>query len=62
VRDVDHVLAIFRPRPWGALAKSNYSGLRYREPVYRTLRELPCPTSSTISICEREDLRNYSRP
>ena len=25
---------------WGALAKSNYSGLRYREPVYRTLREL----------------------
>ena len=25
---------------WGAVAKSNYSGLRYREPVYRTLREL----------------------
>ena len=41
VRDDDHVLAIFRPRGhWGAVAKSNYSGLRYREPVYRSLREL----------------------
>src|SRR5215469_9700022 len=40
-RDDDHVLAIFRERGhWGALAKSNYSGLRFREPVYRTLREL----------------------
>ena len=41
VRDDDHVLAIFREHGhWGAIAKSNYSGLRYREPVYRTLREL----------------------
>jgi hypothetical protein len=41
IRDDDHVLAIFRERgAWGAVAKSNYSGLRFREPVYRTLREL----------------------
>lgn len=41
VRDDDHVLAVFRERgAWGAVAKSNYSGLRSREPVYRTLREL----------------------
>jgi hypothetical protein len=41
VRDDDHVLAVFRDRGhWGALAKSNYSGLRFREPVYRSLREL----------------------
>jgi hypothetical protein len=41
IRDDDHVLAIFRQGPhWGAIAKSNYSGLRFREPVYRTLREL----------------------
>src|SRR5436853_7295284 len=41
VRDDDHVLALFRQRGcWGAIAKSNYSGLRFREPVYRTLREL----------------------
>src|SRR5260370_39179274 len=41
VRDDDHVLAGFRQRGhWGAIAKSNYSGVRFLEPVYRTLREL----------------------
>jgi len=41
VRDDDHVLAIFRVgRSWGAVAKSNFTGLRYREPIFRTLREL----------------------
>src|SRR5438132_9897074 len=41
VQDSDHVIAVFRERGhWGAIAKSNFSGLRYREPVYRTLREL----------------------
>jgi hypothetical protein len=41
VRDDDHVLALFRRDGlWGAIAKSNYAGLRYRTPVYRTLREL----------------------
>jgi hypothetical protein len=40
-RDDDHVLAVFKARGlWGALAKSNYAGLRFREPVYRNLREL----------------------
>lgn len=40
-RDDDHLLALFkRDGHWGALAKSNYSGLRYREPIYRSLREL----------------------
>jgi hypothetical protein len=41
VRDDDHVLALFRERErWGAVAKSNFVGLRYREPVYRSVREL----------------------
>src|SRR5690242_10915079 len=41
VRDSDHVLAVYRVnRHWGAVAKSDYSGLRSREPVYRTIREL----------------------
>lgn len=40
-RDDDHVLALYQVRGcWGAIAKSNYAGLRYREPVHRTLREL----------------------
>jgi hypothetical protein len=39
--DDDHVLAIFwRDGRLGAVAKSNFVGLRYREPVYRSLREL----------------------
>ena len=41
VRDDDHVLALFQiNKRWGAIAKSNFSGLRYREPVYKSLREL----------------------
>ena len=64
VRDDDHVLAIFRERGhWGALAKSNYSGLRYREPVYRTLRELAMSYFEHYYNLKREKtLRNYSRP
>src|SRR5689334_8121276 len=64
VRDDDHVLAIFRARGlWGALAKSNYSGLRYREPVYRTLRELVMSYFEHYYNLKREKtLRRYSRP
>ena len=40
-RDYDHVVALFRRGGhWGAISKTNYSLLRYRDPVYRTLREL----------------------
>ena len=39
--DTDHVLAIYKvDGHWGAVAKSNFTGCRYREPVYRSLREL----------------------
>lgn len=41
VRDDDHLLAVYKAHNhWGAIAKSNYAGLRFREPVYRTIREL----------------------
>ncbi len=64
VRDDDHVLAIFRSRGhWGAVAKSNYSGLRYREPVYRTLRELVLSYFEHYYNHQKEKtLRRYSRP
>jgi hypothetical protein len=64
VRDDDHVLAIFRVRGcWGAVAKSNYSGLRFREPVYRTLRELAMSYFEHYYNLKREKtLRRYSRP
>jgi len=64
VHDDDHVLAIFRQDGcWGAIAKSNYSGLRYREPVYRGLRELAMSYFEHYFNLRREKtLRNYSRP
>src|SRR2546427_10557592 len=41
VRDDDHVIALFRrDRHWGAVAKANVVGLRFREPILRTRREL----------------------
>lgn len=41
VRDDDHVIALYREGGlWGGIAKSNFAGLRFRAPVYRTLREL----------------------
>jgi hypothetical protein len=64
VRDDDHVLAVFRQRGgWGAVAKSNYSGLRYREPVYRTLRELAMSYfEHYYNLRGEKTLRTYSRP
>src|SRR2546426_9737177 len=41
-QDTDHVVAIFKMRGhWGAVAKSNFTGCRYREAGYRILRERP---------------------
>jgi hypothetical protein len=39
--DFDHVVALFRQHGcWGAVSKTNHGVLRYREPVYKTIREL----------------------
>jgi hypothetical protein len=64
VHDDDHVLAVFAYRAhWGAVAKSNYSGLRYREPVYRTLRELVMSYfEHYYNLRKQKTLRGYSRP
>ena len=63
-RDTDHVLAVFREHGcWGAVAKSNFSGLRFREPVYRTIRELAMSYFEHYFNLRREKtLRAYSRP
>ena len=63
-RDDDHVLALFRERGcWGAIAKSNYAGLRFREPVYRTLRELAMSYfEHYFNLAREKTLRGYSRP
>jgi len=64
VRDDDHVVAVFqRHGHWGAIARSNYSGLRFREPVFRTLRELALSYIEPYFNLRREKtLRRYSVP
>lgn len=64
VQDTDHVITVYRLRGhWGAIAKSNFSGLRYREPVYRTVRELVMSYfESYINLRGERTLRAYSRP
>ncbi len=40
-KDYDHVVTLFRlDSHWGAISKTNHAVLRYREPVYKTVREL----------------------
>jgi hypothetical protein len=64
VRDEDHVIAVFRWRGlWGAIATSKFTGLRNREPVYRTLRELAMSYFEQYFNLEGErTLRGYGRP
>jgi hypothetical protein len=63
-QDTDHVLAIFKVRGhWGAVAKSNFTGCRYREPVYRSLRELAMSYFNIyFNLRGERTLRRYSRP
>jgi hypothetical protein len=63
-RDDDHVLAIFKRHGyWGSVAKSNFTGLRYREPVYRTFRELVLSYFDDFFNAEGEKtMRAYSVP
>jgi hypothetical protein len=63
-QDTDHVVAIFKMRGhWGAVAKSNFTGCRYREPVYRSLRELAMSYFNIyFNLRGERTLRRYSRP
>lgn len=39
--DDDHVVALFKKNGyWGAISKTNHAVLRYRDPIYKTIREL----------------------
>jgi len=64
VRDDDHVLAVYRDGGlWGAVATSKFAGLRYRAPVYRTVRELVLSYFEHYYNWDGErTLRAYSRP
>jgi hypothetical protein len=64
VQDSDHVIAVYRLRGhWGAIAKSNFSGLRFREPVYRSVRELVMSYfEGYMNLRGERTLRAYSQP
>ena len=63
VNDTDHVLALYRVNGgWGAVAKSNFAGLRFRSPVYRTPRELAMSYFDCYyNLRGERTLRGYSR-
>ena len=62
--DDDHIIAVFRDgNCWGAIAKSNTTVLRFREPVYRSLRELAMSYFDVYyNLNSEKTLRSYSRP
>ena len=64
VGDVDHVVTLFRRRGcWGAISKTNGIGLRWRDPVHRTLRELAMTyLHEYFNKRERITLRTFSLP
>jgi hypothetical protein len=63
-RDDDHMLALWqRDGCWGALAKSNFVGLRFREPIYQSLRELVMSYFEAFYNVDREKtLRGFTVP
>jgi hypothetical protein len=64
IRDDDHIICayVYRKR-WGAVAKSNFPGLRFREPIYRSPRELVLSYFEFYFNLEGEkSLRNFSAP
>jgi hypothetical protein len=60
--DDDHLLAIYKFRGYlGAVAKSNFVGLRFREPIYRNLRELVLSYfESYYNVDKEKTLRGYT--
>jgi hypothetical protein len=62
--DDDHVLAVYQVNGlWGCVAKSNFTGLRYRDPVFRSIRELVMAYFEVFyNIDGIKTLRGYTRP
>ena len=63
--DFDHVVALFKEGTyWGAVSKTNHAVLRYREPVYKSVRELVMSYFHEYFLWEngKKTLRSYSKP
>ena len=62
-QDMDHVIAPFRVNgKWGAISKTNYVCLRWRDPIYRSVRELVMSYFHEYAKGPRKTLRSYSQP
>jgi len=63
-RDDVHLLALYKvDGHWGAVAKSNFAGLRFREPIHRTLRELAISYFEPyFNVAHEKTLRAYRLP
>ncbi len=64
-RDDDHVVALFKEHGyWGAISKTNHAVLRYRDPVYRSIRELAMSYFNEYFLVSdgTKTMRGYSKP
>lgn len=63
-KDFDHTVALFKiDGYWGAISKTNHAVLRYREPIYKTLRELALSYFHEYFTNDgKKNLRTYSIP
>ena len=63
-RDDDHLIALYkRDGLWGAVAKSNFVGLRFREPIFRNLREMVLSYFEQFyNVAGEKTLRAYTLP
>lgn len=63
-KDFDHVVCVFRRKGrWGAIGKTNHAVLRYREPIYRNIRELVMSFfHEYFDDRGKKNLRSYSAP
>lgn len=62
--DYDHVVTLFKQHGrWGAISKTNHAVLRYREPVYTTVRELALSYfHEYFDHSGKKTLRSFSKP
>ncbi len=63
-KDFDHVVCVFKRKgKWGAIGKTNHAVLRYREPIYRDIRELVMSFfHEYFDDNGKKNLRSYSLP
>ncbi len=62
--DYDHVICVFKQHGcWGAISKTNHAVLRYRDPVYKSIRELVMSYfHEYFDDKGRKNLRSYTNP